>query len=50
MPQTVNTRDLFLAKQETLIAALAETRSVIPHAVAAADHAIRAPTRMEVVK
>jgi hypothetical protein len=50
MPQTVNTRDPFVAKQETLIAALTETRSVIPHAVAAADDAIRAPTWMEVVK
>ena len=32
MAETVNIRDLFLAKQETLIAALTETRSVIPHA------------------
>lgn len=32
MTQTVNIRDLFLAKQQTLIAALTETRSVIPHA------------------
>lgn len=32
MAETVNIRDLFLAKQQTLIAALTETRSVIPHA------------------
>jgi hypothetical protein len=32
MAETVNIRDLFLAKQETLVAALTETRSVIPHA------------------